>query len=62
MVPLMAVQTTAAQTCQGRSSVMCTTNGVTTTRISVETAIWVTASVVGFTLGAKKPVVMMCSA
>ena len=51
MVPLSAVDTTAAQTCHGRSSVMCTMNGVTTTRISVETAIWVNASVVGFTLG-----------
>ena len=62
MVPLSAVHTTAAQTCHGRSSVMCTMNGVTTTRIAVETAIWVSASVVGFTFGAKKPVVMMCSA
>ena len=62
MVPLTAVQTTAAHTCHGRSSVMCTTNGVTTTRIRVDTAICVTASVVGLTLGAKNPVVMMCSA
>ena len=62
MVPLIAVHTTAAHTCHGRSNVMCTTNGVTTTRISVETAICVIASVVGLTFGAKKPVVMMCSA
>ncbi len=62
MVPDRAVQRISTHTCQPSARVMWAKNGVTTAISTVDTAIWVTARVDGGTFGAKKPVVMMCSA